>query len=222
MHKCWEVPELLTAIFLHTTDDPNPTRDQYSTWPIPGSSTLALLARTCKPFSEPALDILWRFMPGLGPLTRCLPSDAVETIPKQKTSPSYVGGKIVRDSTLLNAQQAHIPGPHSELQEISNLQTSSECIFTLTGSKYLAYRCLRTHALVKIYLTLLSFLFCGHAARVTLPFSPTSLLRLFHYRGLIIKPCIRALFLDRDLGQLPSLLNMTLPVGTCLLMHGIM
>lgn len=96
MHKCWEVSELVTAIFLYATENAYLAYVGACSWPIPGSSTLAVLARTCKLFSEPALNILWHYMPNLNPLIRCLPSDAVETVPKDAPSAS-LGAKIVRN-----------------------------------------------------------------------------------------------------------------------------
>ncbi|KAG1748242.1 uncharacterized protein EDB91DRAFT_1112875 [Suillus paluster] len=35
--------------------------------------SLLVLALTCKSFTEPALDLLWRHLGGLDPLIRCLP-----------------------------------------------------------------------------------------------------------------------------------------------------
>ncbi|KAG2337702.1 hypothetical protein BDR05DRAFT_760690 [Suillus weaverae] len=39
----------------------------------PNMPTLLALALTCKSFTEPALDLLWRHLGGLDPLIRCLP-----------------------------------------------------------------------------------------------------------------------------------------------------
>jgi len=36
-------------------------------------STLAALARTCRTFKEPALDILWKDLSGFEPFILCLP-----------------------------------------------------------------------------------------------------------------------------------------------------
>ena len=43
--------------------------------PLPHTSTLAVLARTCRLFSEPALDVLWSHLPSIGPLLRLFPED---------------------------------------------------------------------------------------------------------------------------------------------------
>ena len=42
---------------------------------------VAALARTCRAFKEPALDILWEVLPDLTPLVRCLPeASSVDSI----------------------------------------------------------------------------------------------------------------------------------------------
>jgi hypothetical protein len=41
-------------------------------------SVIAALARTCKAFKEPALDILWQHICGFEPLMLCLPEGVVE------------------------------------------------------------------------------------------------------------------------------------------------
>ncbi|EGN94131.1 hypothetical protein SERLA73DRAFT_188726 [Serpula lacrymans var. lacrymans S7.3] len=63
MHSCLCITEILEEIFEHAF------AAKY------GSSTLAVLARTCRVFSEPALDILWRKQTSLIPLLKCLPQD---------------------------------------------------------------------------------------------------------------------------------------------------
>ena len=67
MHHCLSVPEILSNIF------------QYVKCAIKeGPATLASAARTCKTFSEPALDILWRDQSSLMPLIKCLPANALK------------------------------------------------------------------------------------------------------------------------------------------------
>ncbi|KAH7917134.1 hypothetical protein BV22DRAFT_1026932, partial [Leucogyrophana mollusca] len=39
---------------------------------------LASLARTCRTFRDPALDVLWSFLKSFDPLIRCLPQDLWE------------------------------------------------------------------------------------------------------------------------------------------------
>ncbi len=40
--------------------------------------TCAKLARTCKPFYEQAMNIVWEDIAGLAPLVNCMPSDLLE------------------------------------------------------------------------------------------------------------------------------------------------
>ncbi|OAX31743.1 hypothetical protein K503DRAFT_750464 [Rhizopogon vinicolor AM-OR11-026] len=42
-------------------------------WEPSRKKTLPALALTCKSFTRPALDALWKELDGLGPLVRCLP-----------------------------------------------------------------------------------------------------------------------------------------------------
>ncbi|KAF8552922.1 hypothetical protein OG21DRAFT_1324865 [Imleria badia] len=66
MHRAFYVEEILIDIFGHCDEvDTN-------VWPK-GSKGLSALARTCKTFKEPALDILWSKLTNLSPLVRCLP-----------------------------------------------------------------------------------------------------------------------------------------------------
>jgi hypothetical protein len=79
MDRILEIPELLAVIFEHLYYD----SDTYC-------GTLAL-ALTCKRFQEPALDVLWSFLPHILPLFKCLPEDAVDfpTISSASSSDLY-------------------------------------------------------------------------------------------------------------------------------------
>ena len=66
MHRAFYVEEILVDIFAHCYAVPP------NVWPK-GRKVLSALARTCKTFKEPALDILWSELSNLGPLVRCLP-----------------------------------------------------------------------------------------------------------------------------------------------------
>lgn len=46
--------------------------------PAGGRETVAALARTCRAFEDPALDVLWRTLPSLASLVQIMPSDAWE------------------------------------------------------------------------------------------------------------------------------------------------
>ncbi|GJE84044.1 hypothetical protein PsYK624_001190 [Phanerochaete sordida] len=60
MHPCLQISELQVHIFEYCKVD--------------GLRALAALARTCRAFYEPALDILWRELDNVSPLIKCLPN----------------------------------------------------------------------------------------------------------------------------------------------------
>lgn len=61
MHICLLPPEILLQVFAIYQEDYRGSR-----------ATLASLARTCKTFKEPALDILWQELDELEPILSCL------------------------------------------------------------------------------------------------------------------------------------------------------
>jgi len=67
MHHCLNVLDILDTIFNFVLES-----HEY------GTSTLAALAVTCRHFEHPALDVLWRTIPSLIPLVKCLPPDLWE------------------------------------------------------------------------------------------------------------------------------------------------
>ncbi|KAF9460419.1 hypothetical protein BDZ94DRAFT_1266201 [Collybia nuda] len=122
MHRCLEISELLTRIFLFTTG----SRD---VWPVRGSSTLLALALTCKTFSGPALDILWSFMPGLKPLIPCLPSDAIVRITEKDHINSALYGdpyNIIRDLEPVDFERMN---SYTRRVKVFGVRSSREMIF---------------------------------------------------------------------------------------------
>ena len=67
MHRALQIPEILSDIFYHCSPQ---GLDQH---PCKASIDLSALARTCRTFKEPALDVLWRVLTGSSPLARSLP-----------------------------------------------------------------------------------------------------------------------------------------------------
>ena len=67
MHYALEIQEILSNIFDHC-------RSPYRRI----TADLLALARTCRAFKEPALDVLWREIDDLSPLVRCLPEASHE------------------------------------------------------------------------------------------------------------------------------------------------
>jgi hypothetical protein len=88
MHSCLQIQEVLTIIFQHISVPGIP--GTLSVWRKLGSSTLARLARTCKAFTEPALDNLWHYQTSLVPLILCLPQDAIRVEINRYNSPELV------------------------------------------------------------------------------------------------------------------------------------
>jgi len=72
MHICLLPVEVLLDTFAFI--DPGPDF----------KSTVAVLARTCRKFKEPALDILWKDVSGFKPLFLCLPGGVRGRVIRQK------------------------------------------------------------------------------------------------------------------------------------------
>lgn len=66
MHHALRLEEILLNIFgqCYPPSSTNASR---------ATADLAALARTCRTFKEPALDVLWTELANLSPLARCLP-----------------------------------------------------------------------------------------------------------------------------------------------------
>ncbi|KAF8441724.1 hypothetical protein L210DRAFT_3644963 [Boletus edulis BED1] len=71
MHHALEIQEILLNVFSHLPPDD-------------AAPELASLARTCRAFKEPALDVLWEELRDLSPLTRCLPETSHQLSPDNR------------------------------------------------------------------------------------------------------------------------------------------
>ncbi|KAJ7438305.1 hypothetical protein B0H11DRAFT_2105237 [Mycena galericulata] len=73
MHRALEIPELAEVICSHLSSEylyqPDFVR------PTSSTCDLAALARTCKIFQNPALDVLWSYQTTFAHVLRCMPSD---------------------------------------------------------------------------------------------------------------------------------------------------
>ncbi|KAF8441727.1 hypothetical protein L210DRAFT_441019 [Boletus edulis BED1] len=68
MPRTLEIQEILLNVFGHCDS----------------RADLPSLARTCRAFKEPALDVLWEELPSLSPLTRCLPEASNQLSPNDR------------------------------------------------------------------------------------------------------------------------------------------
>ncbi|RDB21734.1 hypothetical protein Hypma_010795 [Hypsizygus marmoreus] len=66
MHRCLYISEILSLVCDNVLEENGYT---------PGLRTLAGVARTCRAFSDPALDLLWRSRSSIAPLIRVMPDD---------------------------------------------------------------------------------------------------------------------------------------------------
>ncbi|OAX38826.1 hypothetical protein K503DRAFT_132633 [Rhizopogon vinicolor AM-OR11-026] len=79
VHICLLPAEILLVIFTIIREEPR-THDSLK------QKTIAALARTCRTFKEPALDVLWKNINGIKPLLSFLPEGVVtETVDRQLT-----------------------------------------------------------------------------------------------------------------------------------------
>ena len=92
VHECLRVPELFGLVCEALQQDWALSHQRYSRSP-----TLAVLARTCRDFEGPALDVLWREVSGLRPLLCTMPSDLFEMKKKDRSKfEGYKGPILVR------------------------------------------------------------------------------------------------------------------------------
>lgn len=73
MHHALEIQEILLNILGHC----------YSPGKRRETADLPALARTCRAFKEPALDVLWEELDNLAPLARCIPEVSHERSPDE-------------------------------------------------------------------------------------------------------------------------------------------
>ncbi|KAJ6533966.1 hypothetical protein DFH09DRAFT_932442, partial [Mycena vulgaris] len=80
---------------------------------------LSALARTCRAFQDPALDILWRNQESLVPLLSCIPFDAWDVKKSSNYPHSIHENKMVRVSVT----KAHLRYTHTHLASHSSHKT---------------------------------------------------------------------------------------------------
>ncbi|KAK7045166.1 hypothetical protein R3P38DRAFT_189149 [Favolaschia claudopus] len=78
MHRCWDIPEVVRLMFIPLAQ-PEPNSSLASLRiQIAKRKSLPKLARCCRAFSEPALDLLWMRQEGILNLLKCLPQSRWE------------------------------------------------------------------------------------------------------------------------------------------------
>lgn len=100
MHRALFVSEILVEIFVSLNQLPSSTIGW--TQSSLTRKSLASLARTCKTFHEPAMDLLWAYMPGLRPLFGCVTRlHAMIYDPKSKVSAEFCQKQAHRSVSVL-------------------------------------------------------------------------------------------------------------------------
>ncbi|KAF8550893.1 hypothetical protein OG21DRAFT_359777 [Imleria badia] len=79
MHHALEIDEILMNIFDHC--NPPRFKNYKHGRPVGVAADLVALARTCRMFKEPALDVLWSELSDLCPLAKSLPQVSSQLIP---------------------------------------------------------------------------------------------------------------------------------------------
>ena len=77
MHQALHIEEILLHIFSYCYKRVRRSLPRLEYKRCYANIYLATLARTCKAFKEPALDMIWAELDDLTPLVRCLPSEVV-------------------------------------------------------------------------------------------------------------------------------------------------
>ncbi|KAG9316244.1 hypothetical protein JVU11DRAFT_2271 [Chiua virens] len=73
MHHALQLDEILLHVFSYCHSHCVKTQNVGRRGDCFSTAELAALARTCRTFKEPALNVLWLELTDLSPLARCLP-----------------------------------------------------------------------------------------------------------------------------------------------------
>ncbi|KAL0955323.1 hypothetical protein HGRIS_004207 [Hohenbuehelia grisea] len=86
MHPCFLIEEILQQIISHLSPSVGEVYHEDLSWGFqrarrpPDLASIARMARTCRLFSEPALNELWRDLPDVPPLLYLFPEDLWTTV----------------------------------------------------------------------------------------------------------------------------------------------
>ncbi|KAG1799286.1 uncharacterized protein HD556DRAFT_1525215 [Suillus plorans] len=160
MHQALLVPEVLLEIFTYVHTRPSTTRKLPQIYAhvnrkpfIQITSTLAALARTCKIFHEPAMDLLWSEIHGLAPLLGCVtrlhPLIYCKGMTWLDELPSWVEG-----IEPLSAHEARQFLRHSSRIRTLNIQTTHHHFLSVIPAEPCVFPRLRSLSLTTTFLNL--------------------------------------------------------------------
>jgi len=86
MHPVLNIPEILYKIFKLLLDDETISQKDALAGVAYPPQTLPGIARTCKAFLEPALDVIWHSVPTLAPLLQYIPANRLRVEHGQPTA----------------------------------------------------------------------------------------------------------------------------------------
>ncbi|KAG1828004.1 hypothetical protein EV424DRAFT_576517 [Suillus variegatus] len=150
MHQALLVPEVLLEIFAYVNTIP-------STETTSPQKLLAALARTCKIFYEPAMDLLWTEIHELEPLLGCVTRLHPLIYPSRGTWPDEFICEIVswaEGVEPLSAHEAHQFMRHSSRVRTLNIQSNDHHLLSVIPAETCVFPRLRSLSLSTTYLDL--------------------------------------------------------------------
>ena len=127
MHHCLEIWEILLAIFDYLSSTEPSNTD------VPINADLTSIARTCRHFYDPAMDILWHTLGDLSPLFQCLPKSI--WYKDVKCNPSFSTTILVSSLTYL-CENRFLKTNHSPYGVVLPRLNGPLLLSTLTVLKY--------------------------------------------------------------------------------------
>ncbi|KAG1897382.1 uncharacterized protein F5891DRAFT_536017 [Suillus fuscotomentosus] len=143
MHQALLVPEVLLEIFAYVKIIP-------STETTPAQELLAALARTCKIFHEPAMDLLWAEIDGLEPLLGCV----ARLHPLIYHSSTKWDEPWAKGVELLSAHEARQFLRHSSRIRILDIQSEHPHLLSVIPAEACIFPRLKSLSLTTVYLNL--------------------------------------------------------------------
>ncbi|KAG2049499.1 hypothetical protein BDR06DRAFT_1023865, partial [Suillus hirtellus] len=146
MHQALLIPEVLLEIFAHVNTIP-------SIQTAPTQKLLAALARTCKIFHEPAMDLLWTEIHGLEPLLGCV-TRLHPMIYHSDTRWDDSDEPWAKGVEPLSAHEAHQFLRHSSRIRILNIKSEHPHLLSVIPAEACVFPRLKSLSLSTTYLNL--------------------------------------------------------------------